>query len=470
MFLKRLNRFRKTTGFRLIVWYSAIFVLSALLLFALTYIFLSSSLNQKTREDVHSKLEEYAAQYRAGGLEGLKREVALEKKSEKDSTFLVRVEGPQNRALLLDDPDQWAGFDLQELERRTGIAGERRMRLDARDGESSLYLESTSLDDGLTLQVGKETREEAALLERFRETFAGFMVPVVVLGIAGGALLAHRTLRPLRSLLSTIRSISTGRMDARVPSNQSADELDELVTLFNGMLEKIENLITGIRGSLDNVAHDLRTPMARLRAAAETALHSESDIQTCREALADCVEEADTILTMLDTLMDISEAETGTMSLHIEPVNIAALIEDTIDLYRYVAEEKNLVLKASSSNALVLPSDRNRMRQVLGNLVDNAIKYTRPGGTVMIEAFQRGQEAFIVISDTGAGITSEESARIWERLYRGDQSRTQRGLGLGLSLVRAVVQAHGGHVAVSSEPGKGSTFTICLPARATSPV
>jgi signal transduction histidine kinase len=469
MFLKRLNRFRKTTGFRLIVWYSGIFVFSALLLFALTYVFLSSSLNQKTREDVHSKLEEYAAQYRAGGLEGLKREVALEKKSEKDSAFLVRVAGPQNWALVWDNPDQWSDFDLEELERRTRTAGDRRTRLEARDRESSLYLESTSLDDGLTLQVGKETREEAALLERFRETFAGFMVPVVVLGVAGGGLLAHRTLRPLRSLVSTIRSISTGRMDARVPSSQSADELDELVRLFNSMLEKIEDLIKGIRGSLDNVAHDLRTPMARLRAAAETPLRSESDIETCREALADCVEEADTILTMLDTLMDISEAETGTMNLHIEPVTIAALIGDTIELYRCVAEEKNLELKASCSNAPMLPADRNRMRQVLGNLVDNAIKYTRPGGSVTIEAFQRDQEAFIVVSDTGAGIPGEESARIWERLYRGDQSRSQRGLGLGLSLVKAVVEAHGGRVEVLSEPGKGSTFTICLPAYATSP-
>ena len=190
MFLKKLNRFRKTAGFRLIVWYSGIFVLSALLLFALTYIFLSSSFNQKTREDVHSKLEEYAAQYRAGGVEGLKREVAIEKKSEKDSTFFVRLAGPHDSALLLDDADQWADFDLEELERRTRIASDRRMRLEARDGESSLYLESTSLDDSLILQVGKETREEEALLERFRETFAGFMVPVVVLGIAGGALLA----------------------------------------------------------------------------------------------------------------------------------------------------------------------------------------------------------------------------------------------------------------------------------------
>src|SRR5262249_51305746 len=283
----------------------------------------------KIHADVHSKLEEYAAQYRAGGLDGLRKEVTLEKKSGKDTPVFVRVWTSQNGPVLLDDPDEWADFDFGRLETAGPITGVRQIRLESRDGQGALDIESTTLEGGLTLQVGKETRQEGALLERFRETFAGFMFPVIVLGIAGGGFLAHRTLRPLRSLVSTIRSISTGRMDARVPSSHTADELDELVVLFNGMLEKIEDLIKGIRGSLDNLAPDLRTPMARLRAAAETPLHSETDLQTCREALADCVEEADTILTMLDTLMDISEAETGTMSLHIEQVTIDALIEDT---------------------------------------------------------------------------------------------------------------------------------------------
>src|SRR5262249_33708304 len=464
MFLKKLDRFRRTTGFRLIVWYSGIFVLSAVLLFALTYLLLSSSLDQKIREDVHSKLEEYAAQYRAGGLEGLKREVALEKKSGKETPYFVQVRGSLTGDIILDDPDEWNDFDLKQLDLSRGG----RLRLESRDGENTIDVESTALDGGLTLQVGKGEGEEAALLERFRETFAGFMFPVVVLGIAGGALLAHRTLRPFRSLVSTIRSISKGRMDARVPSYHTAVELDELVILFNAMLEKIEHLIMGIRGSLDNVAHDLRTPMARLRAAAETPLQTESNLQACRDALADCVEEADTILTMLDTLMDISEAETGTLSLHIEPVSIGALIEDTIELYRYVADEKNVALETDSRPDLSLPADRNRMRQVLGNLVDNAIKYTPPGGRVIIHALQQGQEAIIAVSDTGAGIPPEESAKIWERLYRGDQSRSERGLGLGLSLVRAVVEAHHGHVRVLSERGKGSTFTIHLPAFAPS--
>src|SRR5262249_20217626 len=149
---------------------------------------------------------------------------------------------------------------------------------------------------------------------------------------------------PLRGLVQAIRSISKGRMDARVPATGAGDELDDLVMLFNSMLEKIEALIKGMGECLDNVAHDLRTPMTRFRGTAEVALQSDPGDGSSRDALADCVEESDRILAMLNTLMDISEAETGTMSLHIEPVDVSAIIEDAVDLYRHVAEEKDLAV------------------------------------------------------------------------------------------------------------------------------
>jgi signal transduction histidine kinase len=162
--------------------------------------------------------------------------------------------------------------------------------------------------------------------------------------------------------------------------------------------------------------------------------------------------------------MDISEAETGAMKLHLEKLNISGLIEDTVELYAHVAEEKKVSLHTSSPNDLLLTADANRMRQVMANLMDNALKYTPSGGRIDLEACQHEHHAVITIKDTGVGISSEETAKIWNRLYRGDQSRSQRGLGLGLSLVKAVVQAHNGRIEVSSEPGVGSLFTLYLPA------
>ncbi len=463
MFLKRLNRIRRTITFRLVLWYSGIFVLSTSFLFALAYVLLSSSMQQKEREDTHQKLEEYAAQYRLGGLEGMKKEVALEEKTGKEHFFFVRLAAPDNSTLFLDAPDQWSGYNLEHLESGPVSGSAQWVRVQNRNGENSLEMESTVLADGVLLQVGKSTEDREELLGRFREIFFGSMVAVVLLGIVGGSFLASRTLRPIRSLIHTIRAISTGRMGARVPTRQTGDELDELVLLFNAMLAKIETLLKGMRAALDNVAHDLRTPVARLRGTAEMALCSAPDLEAYREALADCVEESERILTMLNTLMDISEAETGAMKLQLEAVNLATLMEDTVELYRYVAEDKEVALRVNAPDDLFLTADRNRMRQVLANLLDNAIKYTPRGGRIDLEAFQREQQAVIRFKDTGIGIAPEETSKIWDRLYRSDQSRSQRGLGLGLSLVKVVVQAHQGRIEVSSQPGLGSLFTLYLP-------
>ena len=467
MFLEYLNfkslvNLRKTITFRLILWYSAFFILSTSFLFILAYFLLSSSVRRKDREETQQKLHEYAAQYQAGGITALKNEVGLEGRSATENPWFVRLVGAQNVTLFLNAPEHWKDFDLTDLDGNSRNR-EQPIYLQTRDRGKGLEIESTVLADGNVLQVGQSTEEQEALLETFREVFTGFMIPAIILGIGGGSFLAYRALRPLRNLIQTIRSVSTGRMDARVPTSQSRDELDALVILFNSMLEKIETLIKGMHGSLDAVAHDLRTPLARLRGTAELALRSEPSQETSKEALADCVEEADRILTMLNTLMDISEAETGAMKLHLEQLNISDLIKDTVELYEHVAEDKQVLLHTSSPEDLYLTADANRMRQVMANLMDNAVKYTPSGGRIDLEAFQNDHHVVISIKDSGIGISAEETPKIWNRLYRGDQSRSQRGLGLGLSLVKAVVQAHNGHIEVSSEPHVGSLFSLYLP-------
>jgi len=454
-----LSRIRKTITFRLILWYSAFFVVSTSFLFLLAYFLLSSSVRTKDRQETHEKLDEYAAQYRAGGIEALKHEVALEERSAKDEAFFVQLTGSDGSELFLSNPDRWKDFDLKKI---ASTAGEP-ITLRNYRGTQTVDIESLVLSDGAVLRVGQSAEQREALLETFREVFVAFMIPAVVLGIAGGAFLASRTLRPVRGLIQTIRSVSTGQIEARVPTSHTGDELDELVLLFNSMPEKIETLITGMRHSLDSVAHDLRTPLTRLRGTAEMALQSEQNPESAREALADCVEEADRILTMLNTLMDISEAETGAMKLQLTEVSVSELLADTVNLYAHVAEEKKLTLNLDSAEDLFLTGDLNRLRQVMANLLDNAIKYTPSGGRVELAAFARNHDAVIVVKDTGIGIAPEDKPKIWNRLYRADHSYSQKGLGLGLSLVKAVVQAHQGRIDVASKPGGGSEFTLSFP-------
>jgi signal transduction histidine kinase len=196
---------------------------------------------------------------------------------------------------------------------------------------------------------------------------------------------------------------------------------------------------------------------------AEGALRSNDDPVQMREALADCVEESDKVLTILKTLMDVAEAESGLMKLTKEKTDLRDIVKEVADLYSDVADEKKIILSTHVDGPCEALVDRTRIRQAFANLLDNAIKYTNPGGRVEIDSHRNRDEILVQFRDTGMGIPANELDKIWDRLYRGDKSRSQRGLGLGLSLVKAFVEAHGGRVEVQSGVGTGSEFTVGLP-------
>lgn len=458
------NRASKTLGFRLTLWYSGFFILSALILFAWAYLLLSASLQDQDRQAIQFELQEYIEAYRQEGIAAVARTIALEKGQTGKLFFFVRVAGADNKTVIVNPSPKWKQFDLSQLERIEVRDPAQWITLPAQGDEEVMEIASARLADGTLLQVGLDTDQRQDVLERFRNTLAVILIPLLVMGTAGGAFLAFRALRPVRGLTTLLRSIiATGKLEARVSLTGTNSEMEELSFLFNGMLDRIGALITGMRHALDNVAHDLRTPMTRLRGMAEIALRADAPKEALREALANCIEEADRIVVMVNTLMDISEAETGAMTLELQPVNVHALIEQAAELYRDVAEDKTIRLCTSAPPELSIMADRTRMQQVLANLLDNAMKYTPPGGRVEIAAAPRPQQVVISVADTGVGITPEDLPKIWERLYRGDKNRSQRGLGLGLSLVKAIVQAHHGAVEVSSTPGVGSCFLLILP-------
>jgi signal transduction histidine kinase len=435
--------FTRTFGLRLALWYATLFVSGAVAIVFVTYYLTSTSLAQRDQQIIKGKLGDYAAAYSRGGVRVLAATVRAEQQAAPERLF-VRVVDRGVEAVVLSNPDGW--------------------------DPSKLEIVSARLADGTLVQVGKSTEARDDLLSRFRAALGIVTLFIVLIALTGGWLATQSALFPIRRLtLAVQRIIRTGRTDARVPLEGSGDAIDELTSLFNTMLDKIEGLVTAMRGALDNVSHDLRTPLTRLRGTAEMALASPpsgdatQQADYYRELLADCVEESDRVLVMLNTLMDISEAESGTMQLRREPVPLAEVVARAVDLYRDVADAKGVALGAVAPAGIVVIADRTRLEQVAANLIDNAVKYTPAGGRVDVEVRRDSGAAVVEVRDSGQGIPSDELPRIFDRLFRGDTSRAERGLGLGLSLVKAIVEAHGGAVEVNSDPGHGSVFTVRLP-------
>ncbi len=466
MTLARIKQGLRSTGFRLNLWHAFLFTVSSMVLFALVYALLGSALAQKDAETVARQRDEYAAIYREVGPRGLERWVRQQEAARRLHSFFVLVNRPDGRTALLLASKEWVEFDVVRLGPFILESHEGTLRIPEDDRRDLVFSPPAPLPDGNALVVGRKSDSRETLLEPVRKIFALALAPIVLLGFAVGWFLSWRAMRPVREVVATVTAIvEERRLNARVPTRETRDELNDLAILFNRMLDQNQRLIEAMNHSLDNVAHDLRTPLTRLRGVAELALREDADPETAREALAECVEESDQALAMLKALMDVAEAESGALKLDRKPVDLKAMLEELAEAYEFIGEEKGVTIeRVFGETPCELSVDAVRMRQAFGNLLDNAVKYSAPDAPVRVQ-IEPGEECVTVsVSNAGDSICEEDRERIFERLYRGDKSRSQRGLGLGLSLVRAIVEAHRGTVEVGEAPeGGGAKFVVRLP-------
>jgi len=466
------GRLGRSLALRLGLWHAGLFGLGAAGVFAAVYLLLARALDAREREALEVRAAEYADAFEAGGVPAVRALLGRESAEPHVRSLFVRIVGPDGDVTFAKVPENWVDADTQVLVPDAfGTLEPRRVQTVRvpRDEQRDLAVASRRLSGGALLQIARSTDTRAVVLAPLRRLMALAGTAAVLLAAGGGAWLAWRATKPVRAVAATAhRIVTTGDLSARVAGPSGADEIGELVRQFNTLLERNGRLLGAMREALDNVAHDLRTPLTRLRAGAEAALQRPDDPGAAREALADCIEETDRIRRLLETLLDISAAENGVLKLDREPVAVAGLLQSVAELYAPVAEEKSIAVRVAAAAGLNVPADPTRLRQVLANLVDNALKYTPAGGSVWLEAERRGDQVRLAVRDTGPGIPAGEQEKIWERLYRGDHSRSQRGLGLGLSVVKAMVEAHGGRVAVANGSSGGAIFTIDLPAAAPS--
>ena len=463
-----LNRLRRSIAVRLSVWFAVLFAAGFSAIFFLLYVLLGRQLEARDFEALRLRLQQYADIYEARGLRGMRERIQEDSEAPHVRTLFVRLVAPGGALVWARVPPDWIEQDARQVAVPDGWGGWTVRRVHnvrvPRDQQRDLAVVSAVLPDGLLLQVGRSSDSRSALLEPMRALFFWVSGAVILVGFGAGVFAARRATRPLQNVVETARRIiSTGALDARVPVPRRNDDIAELVHYFNTVLDKNAALLTSMREALDNVAHDLRTPLTSLRGSAELALGQVGGDPVAREALAECVERVDDVLRLLRAMMEISQAEAGVLKLEKGACDLGEIAKAAVDLYSDVADARQTKLTIEVFEKTPIFADATRIRQAIANLIDNAIKYTPDQGAVTVRAGTRENRAVLTVSDTGPGVSVEEQPRIWERLYRGDQSRSQIGLGLGLSLVRAIVEAHGGRAAVTNGPNGGAVFEISLP-------
>jgi len=370
----------------------------------------------------------------------------------------VRVEGPNQ--MILFDGSTASAPEAPWAELSFAPEGKEK-RVTAEKGWTATALR---LSSGDILLVARFSSALADVRTSYRELFTSVVSPLLLAGVLGGVLLVMVALRPLRRTVAVMRHIvQTGDWAARVTPPRATGEMRDLAETFNAVLDRQQRLIESLRQSLDCVAHDLRTPLTRLQMAVETGLAKTERDSAAREALADSLEETQRVQATLDTLLDVAEAEAGAMKLKRETINAAALLAEVADLYEFTAEEKGAKLEIRVEEKIEFAGDHVRLRRALANLVDNALKYLGSGRLVVLSAELTDREVILRVKDEGLGIPPEDLARIWDRLFRVDRSRSAPGMGLGLSLVKAIAEAHGGRAEVDSAVGRGSVFSLRLP-------
>lgn len=309
------------------------------------------------------------------------------------------------------------------------------------------------------LFVGRNVRENIALQQLIVRALLWGLVFMIALGLLGGILLSRRVLRHIEHINQTTREIMAGDLSRRIPTNGSSDDFDQLATNLNTMLDEIARLMSGIRHVSNNVAHDLRTPLTRLRNQLETLHDDLGNNSPHRQQVERSITDADQLLSTFSGLLRIARIEAGGLKAKIKQVNLSNLIQDAVELYEAVAEAKQIQIITEIQDTVMAQGDRDMLFQAVANLLDNAIKYTQQGGRIVLKAGQTKQGAEIIVSDNGPGIPAFEYDRLVQRFYRLDQSRNTPGNGLGLSLVDAVVNVHDAAL-IFSDNAPGLKVTI----------
>jgi heavy metal sensor kinase len=316
---------------------------------------------------------------------------------------------------------------------------------------------------GISLELGISLAETEATLAAFDRLVAGGALVFLFLAVAGGLFLSRQALRPVAESIRAARRLDPGNLSERLPRTGAGDELDQLAGTINGLLDRLAAYHAQIIRFTADASHELRSPLAAMRAAVEVALQQPRTVAEYRDALGLFGEQCDRLTALVNGLLTLARADMGQIALRHESVDLSLLAGEIAEMYQPLAEERGVALSWSSLSPIPVVGDPSRLRQLVTNLVDNAIKFTGPGGTVTILVDRSEDNARLAVTDTGIGIPADRLPHVFERFYQADLARSSEGAGLGLSICRWIVAAHGGSIRAERNPDRGSAFLIDLP-------
>ena len=460
--MSALGKLLRTTAFQLTLAYLLIFILFAVSLLGYFALNTRRLITEQITRTVNTEIGRLREQYNEAGIRGLV--LVLDLRARRPGSSLYLVTTPTGEGLagnvgslepgVLDHPG-WLETSYRRIEAPDGV-------------EHRALVQVVELPGGFRLLVGRDLEERERIYGIISNAGRWSFALVVVLGLAGGFFVSRRVLKRIDAMTDTANTIMAGDLGGRLPIAGTGDELDRLAGNVNAMLERIEALMRGLKEVTDNIAHDLKTPLTRMRNRCEQALRGEQG-RDYRAALESTIAESDDLIRTFDALLMIARAESGQARGNMDEFDAAEIARDVGELYEPLAEQKGLVLKIDAPAPAAVRGNRELVSQALANLVDNAIKYAGPDASkingaaaeILVKAGADGERITLSVADRGPGIPEADRGRVVERFVRLEQSRSEPGSGLGLSLASAVARLHGGELRLEdNRPGLRSIIAL----------
>ena len=465
MFSKIIHKIWNKLSFRLTLWYAIVFTVSLFGSLCIFYIMVTNALQRNIDNDLLAELAEVSASMAFWGTDYTQKAINIEAESSGIDDIFLRLMDRKGNVLASSDMKNWKTVEINKNALNRISAGvspvfDTQIIPGIPHKVRVIY---GAIAQGKILQIGISLEEEDHFFSALNAVIAPIMISFVLFSAMIGWFMANRALSGVSEVTKTAQDISKGAFDRRVQIKSKSNEIKLLAESFNRMLDHIHDLMEGLKEVTDNIAHDLKTPITRIRVASEAEIGKAECGEDSQMLAAYIIEECDNLLQMIDTMLMISKEESGISARVKEPVDLSHIIKDAFELFSPIAEEKGIQCLNHVPDNVMITGDLHSLQRMIINLLENAIKYTPGGGMVTVLSHIENDIIRIVFQDTGIGISEVDIPHIFKRLYRCDRSRSQQGFGLGLSLALAVARAHLGDITATSQLGKGSTFTVILP-------